>query len=268
MPIPLPAAERHRLPPPLARALACAGVLLALAAAALLAGVRTGRAGADDTIATLETTASALELRIGHLEDEDQIEKLIDTYGYYLDKQQWDQLTDLFAEDGTMEISLRGVYVGKPSIRRALELFGPQNIEPEHLHNHIQLQPIITLSADGAHAWSRSRALSEIGTYGRTAIWGDGVYTNEYVKRDGVWRIAKDHIYTTFFASYDKGWKDGVGPAPKASSKIPPDAPPTELYDSFPGEYVAPFHFPHPVTGAQIEIPPQLQVRPNPGARP
>ncbi len=245
---------------------------LGFAAAVLFAGVRSGahagRASAGESLAALEATAAALEQRIVRLEDEDQIEKLIDAYGYYLDKQQWDQLTDLFDEDGTMEISLRGVYVGKPSIRRALELFGPQNIEPGHLHNHIQLQPIITLSADGAHAWSRSRALSELGTYGRIGVWGDGVYANEYVKRNGIWRIARDHIYTTFFVGYEHGWKEGARPAPGVSSKIPPDRPPTEHYQSFPGEFVPPFHFPHPVTGAPIEIPPGLEVHASPEAKP
>ena len=37
-------------------------------------------------------------------------------YGYYLDKQQWDLLTDLFVEDSTMEISQRGIYIGKKSV--------------------------------------------------------------------------------------------------------------------------------------------------------
>ena len=34
-------------------------------------------------------------------------------YGYYLDRAMWDQVADLFAADGTIEIGLRGVYVGK-----------------------------------------------------------------------------------------------------------------------------------------------------------
>src|SRR5215469_872370 len=111
---------------------------------------------ADRTIAELEATAATLRRRITRLQDEEQVETLVSVYGYYLDKQQWDQLTDLFADDGSMEISLRGVYHGKQSIRRALELFGPQNIEPAHLHNHIQLQPVVQISEDGMHGFSRS----------------------------------------------------------------------------------------------------------------
>ncbi|HTT00886.1 MAG TPA: nuclear transport factor 2 family protein [Steroidobacteraceae bacterium] len=229
-----------------------------------------GHAGEDtqQTIASLEASVAQLQQRIARLNDIDQIENLISVYGYYLDKQQWDQLADLFAASGSMEISLRGIYVGKQSIRRALELFGPQNIEPAHLHNHIQLQPVIEVANDGLHAWSRSRALSELGTYERIGLWGDGVYDNEYVKENGVWKIQKDHIYTTFFATYAKGWQSGAGPAPKVSEKIPPDRPPSETYQAYPGVYIPPFHYKHPVTGAPIEVPPALQVKPNPGASP
>lgn len=223
-------------------------------------------ASGDPAVAELQKSAQELERRIGRLEDVNAVERLVGIYGYYLDKQQWNDFANLFAANGTMEISLRGVYVGRPSIRRALLLFGPQNIEPAHLHDHIQLQPVIHVSADGTRAWSRSRALSELGTYPRIGMWGDGVYENEYVKVNGVWQIAKDHIYTTFFSTYDQGWENGAGPAPRVSEKIPPDRPPTELYDSFPGEYVPPFDYVHPVTGAPIVVPPALRVRPNTAA--
>ncbi|MGB6450675.1 MAG: nuclear transport factor 2 family protein [Steroidobacteraceae bacterium] len=225
-------------------------------------------ADADQAISDLQRTVARLQQRIVRLQDEDQIENLISIYGYYLDKRQWDQLADLFADDASMEISLRGIYVGKQSIRRALVLFGPLYISTGYLHNHMQLQPVIRISADGTHAWSRTRALSELGTFERVGIWGDGIYANEYVKQNGVWKIAKDHIYTTFFATYDKGWEYAAAGAPGESKTIPPDRPPSVLYRTYPGEYVPPFDYPHPVTGADIEIPPDLQVKPNPGARP
>jgi len=213
----------------------------------------------DPAIAGLTAVVAELARRVERLKDADQIERLVSIYGYYLDKQQWDDLTDLFAENGTMEISQRGIYLGKPSIRRALELFGPQNIEPAHLHNHIQYQAVIHVSPDGSRAFTRSRALSEIGTFQRSAIWGDGVYENEYVKENGVWKIAKDHVYTTFFASYDGGWLNAVGRSPKASEKIPPDRPPSEVYESFPEVYIPPYDYRHPVTGAVIAPPRSAQ---------
>jgi len=218
---------------------------------------------ADPAVAALQTAVAQLQRRIGLLQDVDAVENMVSMYGYYLDKQQWDLLTDLFAEDSTMEISQRGIYVGKKGVRRALELFGPQNIEPEHLHNHIQLQPVINVAPDGQHAWVRSRALSELGTFGRVGIWGDGVYENELVKENGVWKFKKDHIYTTFFTPYDPGWSFGAAPTPKASPKIPPDLPPSEKYESFPDVYIPPYHYKNPVTGGEVSAPqalPAVQV--------
>jgi|WetSurMetagenome_2_1015567.scaffolds.fasta_scaffold18005_1 hypothetical protein len=192
---------------------------------------------------------NALAHRVGLVEDVEEIENLISIYGYYLDKQQWELLTDLFVEDATMEISQRGIYVGKKSIRRAWELFGPQNIEPNHLHNHIQMQPVIHVAPDGKSARVRSRALSELGTFGGAGIWGDSVYENELVKESGSWKFKKDHLYTTFFAPYDTGWAMGARQAPKASDKIPPDRPPSEIYESFPEVYIPAFHYHNPVSG-------------------
>jgi hypothetical protein len=195
-----------------------------------------------------DSALAAMAHRIRLLQDVEEIENLISMYGYYLDKQQWDLLTDLFAEDSTMEISQRGIYLGRKGLKRAWELFGPQNIERNHLHNHIQIQPVIHVAPDAQHAWVRSRALSQLGTFGAIGIWGDGVYENELVKEKGVWKIKKDHVYTTFFAPYETGWALGARPTPKASDKIPPDKPPSEIYESYPEIYIPPFHYKNPAT--------------------
>jgi hypothetical protein len=189
---------------------------------------------------------ATLARRIRLLQDIEEIENLISMYGYYLDKQQWNLLTDLFVEDSAMEISQRGIYVGRKSVMRAWELFGPQNIERNHLHNHIQMQPVIHVAPDEQHARVRSRALSQLGTFGSIGVWGDSVYENELVKEKGIWKIKKDHLYTTFFAPYDTGWAMDPRPAPKVNDKTPPDKPPSEIYESFPGIYIPPFHYENP----------------------
>jgi len=216
-----------------------------------------------------DSALASIAHRIRILQDIEEIENLISMYGYYLDKQQWDLLTDLFVEDSAMEISQRGIYVGRKSIMRAWELFGPQNIERNHLHNHIQMQPVIHVAPDGQHASVRSRALSQLGTFGSIGVWGDSVYENELIKEEGVWKIKKDHLYTTFFAPYDTGWAMGARPAPKVSDKVPPDRPPSEIYESFPGIYIPPFHYKNPAANqgtapkpgkGELPVPEELQA--------
>lgn len=214
----------------------------------------------DASVAALQTAVGQLQRRVRLLRDTDEIENLVSMYGYYLDKQQWDLFTELFAEDSTMEIAQRGVYSGKKGVRREVELFGPQNVESDHLHNHIQMQPVINVAPDGQRAWVRSRALSMLGTFGRIGAWGDGVYENEMVKENGVWKFRKDHVHTTFFASYDKGWATGATPAPKPSDKIPPDGPATSKYEAFPEVYVPPYHYKNPVTGGEMKPPAQISL--------
>jgi hypothetical protein len=219
----------------------------------------------SDRSAETDPAIAPLERRIGLLQDVEEIENLISMYGYYLDKQQWDLLTDLFVEDSTMEIAQRGIYVGRKSVMRAWELFGPQNIEPCHLHNHIQMQPVIHVAPDRQHASVRSRALSQLGTFGETGVWGDSVYENELVKEKGVWKIKKDHLYTTFFAPYDTGWAMDPRPAPKVSDKVPPDKPPSETYESFPGIYIPPFHYESPAADQSAAARPEAGALSIPG---
>jgi hypothetical protein len=227
---------------------------ICLAIAGLFAGARPASAaeGAPEverTIAALEATVAALEQRVERLRDVDEIENLQSIYGYYLDKALWDPLADLFAEDATIEVAQRGIYVGKKRVREALELFGPQVLRDAHLHNHMQLQPVIHVAPDGQTAKLRSHAWSQLGTHGQRGFWMGGVYENEFVKVDGVWKFRKDHVYTTFSAFYDGGWALESRPAPGINKTLPPDLPPSDVYQAFPGVYVPPYHYQHPVTG-------------------
>jgi hypothetical protein len=93
------------------------------------------------------------------------------------------------------------------------------------------------------------------GKYGADATLGGGIYENEYVKEGGVWKIRRLHLYTTFIADLEKGWSQGPRPAPGVSASLPPDQPPSMVYQSFPIYYVQPFHYPNPVTGLPAVAP-------------
>ena len=198
-----------------------------------------------------------LARRIERLHDRHQLENLHSTYGYYLDKNQWDDLAGIFAEDGTIEIAQRGVYIGRPSIRNNLDLYGEQGVHHGNLHNHMQFQPVIHVAADGRTAKIRSRAFSTLGTFGRYGTWMGGVYENTFIKVDGTWKINTDQVFNTFFAGYEQGWARGQRRHPPGITESnPPDAPPTVVFDLFPEMTYPPFHYDNPVTGETIEIPP------------
>jgi hypothetical protein len=206
------------------------------------------------TAAEIEATLTALERRIGLLEDTTALERLNSIYGYYLAHLKWDDLTGVFSPEGTIEIAMRGVYVGLASVRRNLNLYG-LDTDPQFglQHNHMQFQPVITLAPDGMSAKMRSRALSIMGQYERYSMWMGGVYENEFVKEDGIWKIKKDQVFNTYFIPYNVGWKDVTPrPPPGITASNPPDLPPTLPFEMYPSAFLPPFHYVHPVTGRPV----------------
>ena len=71
-----------------------------------------------------------LAARAQRLSDEIEVTNLQHAYGYYVDRKMWDNVADLFAADGTMEIGLQGVYAGRTSIRRGLNASLPGRDSP------------------------------------------------------------------------------------------------------------------------------------------
>src|SRR5690606_31033412 len=60
------------------------------------------------------------------------------------------------------------------------------------------------------------------------------VAENTYVRRDGVWMIQAMHVFTNLATDYDQGWGRSALPAPVASNVLPPDRPPTVVYENYP----------------------------------
>jgi hypothetical protein len=205
------------------------------------------------TAATFAAAVDLAERRLGAVEDRASIENIQTAYGYYLATLLWDDLTALFADNGSIEIALRGVYVGRPAVRRNLNLYGQAGLDDGVLHNHMQFQPVIDVAADGKSARLRSRALSMMGNFNRNATWMGGTYENEFVKIDGRWMFLRDQQVNTYFAPYETGWKDlPQRAAPGITDANPPDRPPTFQFDMYPKNFIMPFHYPNPVTGRMV----------------
>jgi acetyl esterase/lipase len=212
-------------------------------------------------VKNMEQALADAEHTLARVESYEELENLESAYGYYLDKNLWNDLADLFAKDGSMELAQRGVYKGQDHVRAfLLTVFGRGKEGPVagRLGNHLQLQPVIDVAPDGRTAKIRSRMLQQMSLGGRASL-GGAVYENEAVKEDGTWRFKTDHAYNTFSAGYTGGWARSASRAmPGPSKDMPPDAPPTASIAMFPVVYDIPFHYANPVTG-RTEVPP---VRP------
>jgi hypothetical protein len=223
------------------------------------------------TVATLAKRMADLAARAQRLNDEIEVTNLQHAYGYYADRKMWDDVADLFANNGTMEIGLQGVYVGQKSIRRAL---GPAGLAEGEINDHVELQTIVTVSEDGRTARARGTDLGMTGPpspngsgaagTARLALWSQSIYENEFVKQidepgpepqRGTWKIKAVHVYPRFIVDAEQGWAKDAQPAPGPSRTFPPDRPPTEIYEIFPRFHIAPLHFAHPVTGRPPQYP-------------
>ncbi len=183
----------------------------------------------------------ALEARALAAEDYRELVNLQGAYGYYVDKGLWDKAADLFADEGTLEIAGRGVYVGRDRVREYLGRL------PEYgdgtIYNHMQLQPVLHIDSAAGTAKGRWRTLMMVGFIGREGRWGEATYENSYVRERGKWRIASLHGIINFYCEYDEGWHRGGVPLLRSTEGVQPDRPSSFEYEAHPKAVIAPFHY-------------------------
>jgi len=213
---------------------------------------------------SLDRQIDELTLRVQRLEGNRAIKKLQRAFAYYVDRGLWSQAADLFADEGTVEIGLDGVYVGRPRIEEYLRRLhardtpeGQEGLIYGQLNEWVTLQPAIDVADDGRSATARWRDNGMLGQYKSHAEWRDGIYENTYEKGpDGLWRIRSLHLYVNFVAPFAEGWAR-LGPgeglaASEAARAFPPDRPPSVTYKPFPAVQTPPFQAPNPVTGRRV----------------
>src|SRR5690606_27099747 len=120
-------------------------------------------AGADGapTSSALEAQVRALELKVARLSAVDEIENLQSAYGYYADMSMQDATSALFTQNATLEILGRGVFLGRDRIYEYMRRLGAPG--DGRLFTHMQLQPVINVSADGTRANIRARLFEMFG---------------------------------------------------------------------------------------------------------
>lgn len=206
---------------------------------------------------TMEKTIQELRKKVAVLEDLEAIKRLQRTYGYYLEHWLYQDIIDCFSDRPDSELNLRvGVYLGKEGVRNYFSGFrDTHSRNPELLHQVMQLAGVVDIAEDGLTASGRWFGFGVVAlpvSGGVNQAWADGIYTAEYIKEDGTWKIWKITWNPTMTADPTQGW---VKPERLAEPGTPPPAPPCtpdktrDIETRYPSGYVTPFHYPHPVTG-------------------
>jgi hypothetical protein len=207
---------------------------------------------------SVDSRIEQLTERVERLEGARAVRKLQRAFGFYVDRGLWGEAADLFADDGTIEIGIDGVYRGKDRIREYLRRLhgGQEGLIYGQLNEWVTLQPAISVAPDGMSATARWRDHGMLGQYKSHAEWRDGIYENTYIREGGVWKIKSLHLFVNFVAPYERGWarlrgSEGLVQS-QASKAFPPDRGPTASYAPFPAVQVPEFQARHPVTGRLV----------------
>jgi SnoaL-like domain len=204
-------------------------------------------------MAILEAKLASLQREANLLEAHRAIERLQQAYGHYVSLGMAAEAAALFSDSpaASIEFAQQGIYLGRSRIEAFLKASGAR-LNPGEFRENAVMQGVIHVAADGRTAKARWRSLVMGGMQGEDGRWTEGPYENEYVKEGGVWKIATLHWYTTVEASYDKGWHRQPYPVAGPLQELPPDRPPSMVYQSYPNYFLPPYHYFNPVTGKPV----------------
>ena len=123
------------------------------------------------SMSALAAKVEELEQRLTVREDELDVKKLQYLYGYLIDKCMYDQVVDLFTDDGEVRF-FGGVWRGKEGVRRLyVDRFRKRFTHNTNgpidgfLLDHPQIQTIVTIEDDGKTAKLRGRSTMQAGRH-------------------------------------------------------------------------------------------------------
>jgi hypothetical protein len=198
-------------------------------------------------------TLSQLVARVDRLNDEDRVRSLQSAYGFYQDRKMWDDVVDLFADNGVVEIGGMGVWHGKAGVRKWLETMGPAGLKHGQLNDRVQMDVTVTVSPGGNEAWARGIELGMLGEADEEKGWWElTAFRNRFVKEGGVWKLRELRRFPMMKTDVFMGWGKSriVDPVPKGELKPDNLLPAADVVT--PGLAMPAFVATHPVTGKPI----------------
>ncbi|WP_375201511.1 nuclear transport factor 2 family protein [Hyphococcus sp.] len=123
----------------------------------------------------------------------------------------WTDMAELFSENASIEwgeqkISADGVAAWLRE--RGADV---SDLAPGALNTELIDQPLINLSVDGDSAKGRWMSLAFKGDGKGKAWFEGGLYENDYVRENGVWKIAVMRYYPQYEGPYAEGWTNVDG---------------------------------------------------------
>lgn len=213
-----------------------------------------------DAKPAMPRTAAAVERRLARMRDEDLVRNLQHAYGYYIDQKLWNDVTDLFAPDGEVEVAGVGIWRGKRGIRRWLEQNGPGGLRRGEVNEHLQLDTAITIAPDGQEAWARGLDFGMLGRNHQWGLWTQAVFYTHFVKQGGLWRMQSVRLVPTLRSDYYQGWGKSRMAEPTVAKGYDPDRPSSLPPVDPQGRIVPAFNFPNPATARAVAYPAGLAV--------
>jgi hypothetical protein len=203
----------------------------------------------------------------------DAIENLAGGYGQYLDDNHWEELGSLFAAQGERD-SAGGGFIRTPARIASFsrKRYGPYNEHRTFANMHIRTQPVIDISADGMKGQDRTRLFQIViaptnATTGRSgAMFVSGMYEDDLVFEDGVWKMKRADVDHLIYMPYKTGWT-GVKEGSAGRSTPGMGAVAGEKFDAMNTGDINPayprlphmwFHYRNPVSG---RVPPYLMPK-------
>jgi hypothetical protein len=211
-------------------------------------------------VKSLTATVKKLEARMQATEDIEAIKKLQYAYGYYLEHWQEEQLLGLWSHSPEIscELNETGLYEGWAAIQRCFHFpdhytgfGGEKTAPPEYLHILMPNCGMIDLDKGGKTAKGRWYGffLGSLQRGGKLrALIGCGIWENEYIKENGVWKLKKVFWNDIISSPIDEGWIKTPYLANPPNKDRPPSGPNTH-FATYPSGYIFPYHYKNPVTG-------------------
>ncbi len=201
-----------------------------------------------------KASLAALQKRVDTLNDKDRILNLQSAYGYYADRKMWDDVVDLFAKDGVVEVAGQGIWKGPDGVRRWLAGIGTAGLTHGQLNDRLQNDVTVTIAPGGNEAFARGIELGMLGEADQEKGWWEvATFQTRFVKEAGVWKIRELRRFVQMKTDIFQGWgRNRIIEAAPGGANAPDVAAPASAAAA-PGLAMPAFITVHPVTGKTVK---------------